>query len=177
MIVVSLKQMYPGHAKQAALITAGVYQGAQQVGRWIITVDDDIDPRDPDSVHWAMSYRMQPNRDVRIIQGITAIQDYSLTPPGGEQTYYPLPSGGSAMLINATTKWDYPPVSLPKKQFMERAKQIWEEEGFPKLKPVKPWFGYSLGYWPKELEEEAELALKGQHFQTGEKMAKKRIKL
>lgn len=44
MIVVSLKQMYPGHAKQAARITAGVYQGAQQVGRWIIIVDDDIDP-------------------------------------------------------------------------------------------------------------------------------------
>jgi len=79
-------------------------------------------------------------------------------------------------MINATRKWDYPPVSLPKREFMEKAKQLWEEEGLPPLTPKVPWYGYSLGYWTEEDEEEAELALKGEHYTTGEKLAKSRVK-
>ena len=56
---------------------------------------------------------------------------------------------------------------------MERTCSIWEEEGLPPLKLKTPWFGYSLGYWSKENEEEAELTLKGEHYKTGEKLAKK----
>ncbi len=59
---------------------------------------------------------------------------------------------------------------------MERAKQIWEEEGLPALTPKVPWFGYSLGFWEKEHAEEAELALKGEYYQTGEKFAARRTK-
>ena len=59
---------------------------------------------------------------------------------------------------------------------MERAKQIWEEEGLPDLKPKSPWYGYSLGQWTQENEKEAELALEGKHYQTGEKLARERIK-
>ncbi|MEE8472922.1 MAG: UbiD family decarboxylase, partial [Dehalococcoidia bacterium] len=83
----------------------------------------------------------------------------------------------SALLINATRKWDYPPVSLPRVEFMERAKEIWEEEGLPPLTPKVPWHGYSLGYWTKEDEEAAALALKGEHYRTGEKLAKKRTRV
>lgn len=54
---------------------------------------------------------------------------------------------------------------------MEKAKKIWEEEGLPELKPKSPWYGYALGNWPKKLQEEAELALEGEHFQTGKKLA------
>ncbi len=35
----------------------------------------------------------------------------------------------------------------------------------------------NLGYWTKEDEEAAELALKGEHYQTGEKYARGRVKL
>ena len=59
---------------------------------------------------------------------------------------------------------------------MERAREIWEEQGLPPLTPKKPWFGYELGYWTDEDREEAELALKGEHFKTGEKISKSRIK-
>ncbi len=62
---------------------------------------------------------------------------------------YPPPNGCSALLINATMKWPYPPVSLPRKEFMEKAKQIWEEEGLPQLSPKVPWHGYSLGFLGK----------------------------
>jgi len=52
---------------------------------------------------------------------------------------------------------------------MERAMEIWKEEEMPELQLKEPWFGYSLGSWTSESEEEAELALRGDHFKTGEK--------
>lgn len=148
--------------------------------KFVIAVDEDIDPHDPDMVNWALGSRVQPHRDVRIIQGMIAPLDPSTAPPEDREKArqdYPFPSGASAILIDATRKWDYPTVSLPKKQFMERARKIWEEEKLPKLAPKEPWYGYSLGYWTKENEEEAELAIKGEHYQTGEKLATERIKL
>ena len=88
-----------------------------------------------------------------------------------------MPNGCSALLINATMKWPYPPVSLPKKEYMDKARQIWEEEGLPRLSPKVPWFGYSLGFWEKEHEEEVNLALKGEYYQKGEKFAQRRVKI
>jgi len=67
-------------------------------------------------------------------------------------------------------------VSLPRKEFMEKAKQIWQELELPPLKPRMPWYGYSLGAWEAEDEEEAELALRGEHFVTGEKAKSRRVK-
>ena len=60
---------------------------------------------------------------------------------------------------------------------MERAKKIWEEEGLPPLTPKIPWCGESFGYWTEEYQEEAELALKGEHYKTGEKLARERKKI
>jgi 4-hydroxy-3-polyprenylbenzoate decarboxylase len=59
---------------------------------------------------------------------------------------------------------------------MERAREIWQELGLPALKPEAPWYGYSLGDWPAELEEAAQLAVKGEYFQTGEKLVQRRRK-
>lgn len=145
--------------------------------KFIIVVDEDIDPRDAESVNWAIAYRVEPERDTRIVHGISSSLDPSLAPPDEPEERYPKPNGVSALLIDATRKWEYPPVSLPARQFMERAKHIWEEEGLPELSPREPWYGYSLGYWTKEEEEEAELALKGEHYQTGEKIARNRTTL
>ena len=37
------------------------------VGKILVVVDKDIDPRDADSVNWALTFRMQPHRDVHIV--------------------------------------------------------------------------------------------------------------
>ncbi len=58
---------------------------------------------------------------------------------------------------------------------MERALEIWQEEGLPGLSLKRPWYGYELGYWPAEFEEEAQLALKGEYYRTGEKLATRRV--
>ena len=65
-----------------------------------------------------------------------------------------LPGGAidSTLLIDATAKGDLPPVALPKKEFMDRARTLWEELGLPPLTPESPWSGYSLGDWSPEWE-------------------------
>jgi 4-hydroxy-3-polyprenylbenzoate decarboxylase len=59
---------------------------------------------------------------------------------------------------------------------MENAKEIWEEIGLPELTPRKPWFGYSLGAWTAEDEEEAAMAVRGEYFATGENAKNRRVK-
>jgi UbiD family decarboxylase len=146
------------------------------MGKIIIAVDEDIDPKNIDSVMWALCYRMQPNRDMATVRA-RAVFDHSIAPPEAEDPQKEAgTSPSSALLIDATLKWTYPPVALPKKEFMERAREIWEEEGLPKLSPRAPWYGVSLGRWPEEYEEEAELAIRGEHYKTGEKLAKRRVK-
>ncbi|MFC1815608.1 hypothetical protein ACFL0M_06595 [Thermodesulfobacteriota bacterium] len=63
----------------------------------------------------------------------------------------------SSLLINATLREPFPPVSLHKEQFMLEAKLIWEELGFPPLKPEVPWYGYSLCDGDEILDQEAAL--------------------
>ncbi len=175
-VVVALKKTHRAEPWQVLYAVAGLNP---DIGKVVIVVDDDIDPRDPDSVNWALCYSMQPHLDTKVITGRLGALDFSTAPIDApkEERRYPSPSGSSALLIDATRKWDYLPLSLPKKEFMERARQIWEEEGLPKLTPRVPWYGQSLGYWTKEEEEEAELAVRGEHYKTGEKLGNQRVKL
>lgn len=170
--VIKMRKLQPHHVWQALHGAIAMDPGR----KFVIAVDEDIDPRDHDSVIWALSFRVQPQHDVRIIQGQKLGLDPSANLPGTPEQYL-APTGAAAVLIDATRKWAYPPVSLPKKEYMDRARQIWEEEGWGKLTPKVPWHGYQLGHWTKENEEEAELALKGEHFETGKKLASQRVKL
>ena len=65
--VISIKQRYPGHAKQAALIASQCQEGVS-LGRFTITVDDDIDPANLEEVVWAMCTRCDPERSIDIIR-------------------------------------------------------------------------------------------------------------
>lgn len=144
-------------------------------GKIVIAVDDDINPRNLDTLFWALSFRMQPHRDMLVIGNRNPSMDPSVAPPAKELEVGVYEKAAcSALLIDATRKWDYPPVSLPKKEFMERARKLWERLELPQLKPQDPWHGYNLGSWSEEDEEEAELALRGEHYRTGEKAVKKR---
>ncbi|MGH7735589.1 MAG: UbiD family decarboxylase, partial [Gemmatimonadales bacterium] len=65
--VVSMKKAYPGHAKRVML---GVWSYLRQFmyTKWVIVVDDDIDARDWKDVMWAVSTRMDPARDITLIE-------------------------------------------------------------------------------------------------------------
>jgi hypothetical protein len=114
---------------------------------------------------WAMSYRANFALDLQVLQG--------RDPGHGPRS--PRNNGvDGSLLIDATLKDDFPPIALPKREFMENAKAIWEELNLPKLKPEAPWFGYSLGDWSERNEQMAQRAVKGDYFITGEEIAKQR---
>ena len=64
--VVSITQMYPGHSKQAAMLAANCHSG-NYAGRWVIVVDEDIDPSNIFDVVWALSTRCDPPEDVEFM--------------------------------------------------------------------------------------------------------------
>src|SRR5467141_635063 len=136
-------------------------------GKYVIAVNDDIDPDNADALLWAMSYRANPDLDLQILRHRDQGHGPRSKRNHGED---------AAVLIDATLKEDFPPISLPKREYMEGAKAIWEELGLPKLKPESPWYGYSLGEWPDELERAAAMAVKGDYFETGKLLAQRRRK-
>jgi UbiD family decarboxylase len=144
----------------------GVAAYRAEIGKIVIAVDDDIDPRNLDAVFWALAYRSRPHKDVQILRG----QFKGHGPPFNAD---PESMEDSNLLINATLRGTLPPISLPTRPFMERAKTIWDDLGLPPLRPQAPWHGYvySQEEWPDELEHEAQLAVQGRYFETGAKLA------
>lgn len=133
------------------------------VGKYLIAVDEDIDPENLDAVFWAMSYRAN------------LAQDCELVP------HRPLghgPKTGAAedatLAIDATLKADMAPVALPKREYMEHAKELWEKLGLPPLTPQLPWHGYELGDWSEEWDQLAIRAAKGDWQSNGERSHQKR---
>jgi 4-hydroxy-3-polyprenylbenzoate decarboxylase len=144
------------------------------LGKVVIAVDDDIDPENFAALNWAICHRAQPHRDVRIITGRQTVHSpINLILQHGHVDGYD--DEDSALLIDATKKEDFPPVSLPAKEYMENAAKIWKEMELPAVNYQAPWHGYSLGYWPKELGEEARLAAAGEHYRTAIKLAERAI--
>ena len=93
--VVSMKKAYPGHAKRVMM---GVWSYLRQFmyTKWVIVVDDDITARDWKDVMWALSTRMDPARDITVIEG-TPIDYLDFASPE---------SGlGSKIGLDATNKW------------------------------------------------------------------------
>jgi 4-hydroxy-3-polyprenylbenzoate decarboxylase len=79
--VISIHQRYAGHVKQTAQAAMGGRAGGGQLGRFVIIVDDDIDPSDVDQVLWAVSTRCDPETSIDVIRNCTTNHlDPRLTP-------------------------------------------------------------------------------------------------
>jgi UbiD family decarboxylase len=143
----------------------GLVSQHRAIGKYVIALDEDIDPENMDAVWWALSYRCNPALDVQIL-------------PHRDQGHGPrsLRNGGedASVLFDATLKEPFPPISLPKREYMEHARKIWEELGLPPLKPQAPWYGISLGEWEEGFDVMAKRAVEGDHWVTGDVIAQQR---
>jgi 4-hydroxy-3-polyprenylbenzoate decarboxylase len=93
--VVSIRKAYPGHAKR---IMMGVWSFLRQFAytKFVIVVDDDIDARQWTDVMWAIATRMDPARDITVVEG-TPIDYLDFASPQ---------SGlGGKIGLDATNKW------------------------------------------------------------------------
>jgi len=132
MTVLSLEQRYAGHAAQALALAAQVPGGAYYT-KWIIAVDDDVDPTDIDQVIWAMGSRCNPIDDIDILRNTWSTWlDPSQNPP--EDRPY-----GSKALINACKEHRYLPVfskrTVLRREVYDRVASRWQDLGLPGQAP------------------------------------------
>ena len=91
--IVSIRKMYPGHAKKVMLGLWGL--GMLSLTKIIIVVDHDIDVHDINQVMWAIASNVDPQRDVVIVPGAHTDELDPATP---------IPGYGSKLGIDATRK-------------------------------------------------------------------------
>lgn len=163
--IITVEKNMPRTEVWRALHGAAFFKG--DCGKICIAVNDDISAKNADALLWAMAYRMNPKEDVLIV-------------PHRGQGHGPKREHDheedSTLLMDATMKGDMPPLALPKQEYMERAKAIWDELGFGPLRPQPPWFGYSLGDWLPQWDEAAKRAAAGRYLENGLISAKQQRK-
>jgi UbiD family decarboxylase len=67
MMVVSIRQMYQGHSRQAGMAVASS-RAAGFAGRLVVVVDDDVDPTNMNEVMWAVVTRCDPASGIDIVR-------------------------------------------------------------------------------------------------------------
>jgi 4-hydroxy-3-polyprenylbenzoate decarboxylase len=95
MAVISMKKQYPGHAKR---VMFGTWSFLRQFmyTKFVIVVDDDVDVRNWQDVIWAITTRMDPARDLTILEN---------TPIDYLDFASPVSGLGSKVGFDATNKW------------------------------------------------------------------------
>jgi 4-hydroxy-3-polyprenylbenzoate decarboxylase len=123
--IVSIRKMYPGHAKKVMMALWGL--GQLSLTKTIIVVDHDVDVHDLGQVLWAVAANVDPQRDVLVAPATHTDQ---LDPAA------PIPGFGSKLGIDATRKlpeenngrpWPEPLEEDP--EVVERVRKLLEQEG------------------------------------------------
>ena len=125
MAVVTIKKAYPGHAKRVML---GVWSYLRQFmyTKMIVVTDDDIDARNWEDVIWAMTTRMDPARDMTVIEN---------TPIDYLDFASPVSGLGSKVGFDATNKWpgettrEWGEVISMSDEVKSKVDQIWDDLG------------------------------------------------
>ena len=169
-IIVTVERGTPHTEVWRALTGAASFKA--DCGKICIAVNDDIDPDNSDAVFWALAFRMNPVKDLRVLP-------YRSQGHGPEREHEAEDEDDATLLMNATMKEELPPLALPKREYMERAKAIWEEIGLPKLRPQPPWCSAPAGKWLPQWDEAARRAAEGRYLENGrvsEKLKRKGLK-
>jgi len=122
--IISMKQMYPGHADQVLTAAISTEMGAYGL-KTVIVVDDDIDAWDIPRVLYALSFRFQPNRSQVIKRGRSTPLDPSLPIESRDIT--------GRLLLDATIPYDWKEKPIPIALDPDIVKQVqgrWKELGF-----------------------------------------------
>jgi 2,5-furandicarboxylate decarboxylase 1 len=121
-VIVAITPQMPGHGKRVGRTIADI----TPVKR-ITVVDADVDIRDPSHVDWALNSRFSPQRDTIVIDDVyVPLQiDPSVRDARGNVTQ------GSKIILDATQKFDPGPLSLPPKELMMSALNVWKQCGLP----------------------------------------------
>jgi 4-hydroxy-3-polyprenylbenzoate decarboxylase len=132
MTVVSIEQRYAGHAAQVAALAAQCMGGAYFC-KYVVVVDEDVDPTNLGEVIWAMVTRSRPAQSIDIMRETwSTYLDPSQNPPE-------LRPWGSKCVINACKEYKYIKVfssrNLLKREMYDQVCARWQELGFEGAPP------------------------------------------
>ena len=127
--IIQMKPHYVGHTRDVARAWLSSQAGSRS--KYVVVVDEDIDPYDLSQVWWAIMTRTQGSRDIEVLKfGRTSRSDPSVPKNQGEYT--------DKVIIDASNKLDYPfvpewnghwaPVSMPPEEIMQLVEKKWQEE-------------------------------------------------
>jgi UbiD family decarboxylase len=133
-VVVAIKQLYAGHAKQAGMAVIGSSASGRN-GRFVVIVDEDIDPSNMDEVLWAMTTRVDPATDIEVVENCWASPLDPRMPP--DRTVNG-PHTNSRAIYYAVRPWawkdKFPPVNrIGKDQRDAMMKKYAGEFAFPRM--------------------------------------------
>ena len=155
MVVVSLEQRYAGHAAQVLALAAQAPSAAYYT-KWIVAVDEDVDPTNINQVIWAMSTRCHPIEDIDTLRNTWSTWlDPTQNPP--EKRPW-----GSKALINACKEYRYlesfaKRTTLTRNTWQRIASRWSTDFGLPGAAPELP--AYESGERPLTYHEASDLAL------------------
>jgi UbiD family decarboxylase len=123
--VVSIRQRFPGHARQAAYLATQCQAAAGHLGRYVVVVDDDIDPSNLQDVIWALGTRSNPEKDIEILRNTYSSTLDPVYPKGPRKVF------GSRAIIDATRPYDwideFPRVAESSEAEKQKVIQKWTE--------------------------------------------------
>jgi 4-hydroxy-3-polyprenylbenzoate decarboxylase len=123
--IISMKKQYPGHAKRVML---GLWSFLRQFmyTKFVIVTDDDVNIREWKDVIWAMTTRMDPARDITLLEN---------TPIDYLDFASPVSGLGSKIGFDATNKWPGEttrewgrPITMSE-EIKQRVDEMWESLG------------------------------------------------
>lgn len=124
--VVSIEQRYAGHAAQVGALAAQCMGGAY-FSKYIVVVDEDVDPSNMSEVIWAMATRSRPADSIEILRETwSTYLDPSLNPPE-------IRPWGSKCIINACKEFkfinEFSKRTRLRKDVYEKVAARWNELG------------------------------------------------
>ncbi|MCC6887211.1 MAG: UbiD family decarboxylase [Hyphomicrobiales bacterium] len=127
MLAISIQQQYPGHAKQAALAALGSNAGAYLL-KYVVLVDEDIDPSNTADVLWAIASRTDPAESIDFVRGLWGSQTDPILSPLKRSTH---DFTHSTAIIHACKpfhwKDQFPPSIRTDPKLLEQTKAKWSQ--------------------------------------------------
>ncbi len=123
--IISMKKQYPGHAKRVML---GLWSFLRQFmyTKFVIVTDDDVNIREWKDVIWAMTTRMDPARDITLLEN---------TPIDYLDFASPVSGLGSKIGFDATNKWqgettrEWGRPIIMSEEIKQRVDEMWDSLG------------------------------------------------
>jgi UbiD family decarboxylase len=125
-LAISMRKKFAGQSLAAMW---GAWSVDPSLSKFTVVVDDDIDVRDAFQVMWAMSWHVQPDRDIQVVRQTPATPLDPAMAPADAPREVRRGQLSAKVGIDATRKHAYPARAIPPREHLEEIDRRWETYG------------------------------------------------